>query len=80
MNADSMAGRRSDPNYSQISAYIPKELAIEFKVALTRNELSQIEALEMAVILFLEALESGQPLPKVQEWSDKRRKADQGGK
>lgn len=77
MNDLTMAGRRSDPNYSQVYAYIPKELVIEFKVALARNELSMAEALEQAVRLWLERMEKGLPLPEVQERVDQRRRSEE---
>jgi len=48
------ASRRADPDYSQVSGYVPKKLALEFKVACTRAELSQSEALEQAIALWIE--------------------------
>ncbi|MFB2975332.1 hypothetical protein [Microseira sp. BLCC-F43] len=49
-----MARRRDDPNYAQVSGYINKELAMRFKVACTAKEVSQTDALEEAVRLWLE--------------------------
>ncbi len=57
MNAkelDLMAGgKRDDPNYAQVSGYVPKKLALEFKIACTADEISQSEALEQAMTLWL---------------------------
>jgi hypothetical protein len=49
-----LATKRDDPNYSQVSGYIPKEIALRFKVACTEQEITQSEALEEAVLLWLE--------------------------
>lgn len=51
---NSVATKRSDPNYSQVSGYVPKELALRFRVACTAKEKSQSEVLEKALILWLE--------------------------
>lgn len=48
------ASRRADPGFSQVSGYVPKELALDFKVACTRAELSQSEALEQALALWIQ--------------------------
>jgi ParG len=49
-----VARRRDDPNYAQVSGYINKELAMRFKLACTAKEVSQTDALEEAVRLWLE--------------------------
>ena len=49
-----VASRRNDPNYAQVSGYITKELAMRFKIACTAKEVSQTDALEEAVRLWLE--------------------------
>ncbi|MBD1835370.1 hypothetical protein H6F61_22455 [Cyanobacteria bacterium FACHB-472] len=46
--------RRDDPNYSQVSGYISKDLALRFKIACTSKEITQSEALESAVARWLE--------------------------
>lgn len=46
-------GKRDDPNYSQVSGYIPKELALEFRIACTSGEVTQSDALEEAIKLWL---------------------------
>jgi hypothetical protein len=46
--------KRDDPNFAQVSGYIPKEKALEFKVICTRRQISQSEALEEAVDKWLE--------------------------
>lgn len=48
------AGRRTDPNYSQVSGYLPKDLVIRFKVTCTQKELSQTDALEQAIDVWLQ--------------------------
>jgi len=48
------ATRRADPAYAQVSGYLPKELVIRFKVVCTQQEISQTDALEKAIALWLE--------------------------
>ncbi len=48
-------GRRDDPNYSQVSGYINKGLVLKFKIACTQSEISQTDALEEAIALWLES-------------------------
>ncbi len=45
--------KRDDPNFTQVSGYIEKDKALEFKVACTRRQISQSEALEEAVAQWL---------------------------
>lgn len=47
------ANRRSDPDYSQVSGYVKKEVALQFKATCTLQEISQAEALEEALALWL---------------------------
>lgn len=49
-----VVNKRDDPNYSQVSGYIPKDLALRFKIACTSKEITQSEALEEAVERWLE--------------------------
>lgn len=51
----SLMGRRDDPNYSQVSGYINKGLVLKFKIACTQSEISQTDALEEAIALWLES-------------------------
>jgi hypothetical protein len=52
---DSMAGgKKDDPNYSQVSGHVPKELALKFKVACTTKEITISEGLEKAISDWLE--------------------------
>ncbi len=46
-------GRREDPNYAQVSGYINKDLVMQFKIACTASEISQTDALEEAIALWL---------------------------
>lgn len=55
-----VATKRGDPNYSQVSGYVPKELALRFRVACTAKEMSQSDALEKALMLWLEHNEQTQ--------------------
>lgn len=50
----SVVTKRDDPNYSQVSGYVPKDLARRFKIACTSKEISQSEALEEALQQWLE--------------------------
>lgn len=52
-----VVSKRDDPNYSQVSGYVAKALALRFKVACTAKELPRSEALEEAIALWLEKLE-----------------------
>jgi hypothetical protein len=49
--------KRDDPNYAQVSGYVPKELALRFKVLCTSEEMSQSEALEEAIALWMQRKE-----------------------
>jgi hypothetical protein len=60
-----VATKRSDPNYSQVSGYVPKELALRFRIACTAKEKSQSEVLEKALLLWLEQNEQT-PETKIQ--------------
>jgi hypothetical protein len=52
----SMAGgKRDDPNYLQVGGYVPRELGLQFKANCTLREMSQSEALEEAIQLWLNA-------------------------
>lgn len=48
-------GKRGDPNYSQVSGYINKDVALQFKIVCTAKEISQSEALEEAIAAWLKA-------------------------
>jgi hypothetical protein len=61
MNIEEMAAsRRADPNYVQISGHVPKNLALDFKVAMTRAEVNQSEAMEAAIALWVQQ-QQGKP-------------------
>jgi hypothetical protein len=53
------ASRRADPNYVQISGHVPKALALDFKVAMTRAEVNQSEAMEQALSLWVAQQQGG---------------------
>ncbi len=67
-----MVTKRDDPNYAQVSGYVPKDLARRFKIACTSKEISQSEALEEALDQWLE---KDNPSPtkkgKGDEWGDR---------
>lgn len=48
-----MGLRRNDPNFVQVSAYISKDVGLNFKAACTLKQVSQTEALEQALALWL---------------------------
>ncbi|MEM6426155.1 MAG: hypothetical protein AAF728_13505 [Cyanobacteria bacterium P01_D01_bin.128] len=48
-----MTNRRSDPNFVQVSGYLPKDLVLRFKQRLLLSDKSVQEGLEEAVSLFL---------------------------
>ncbi len=59
LGTDSMAGgKREDPEYSQVSGYIPKKLALKFKAACSMRETTQSDALEKAVEAWLKQSEN----------------------
>ena len=55
--------KRDDPNYAQVSGYIPKGLARKFKTLCTSEEISQSEALEVAVMMWLREKETSSEEP-----------------
>jgi hypothetical protein len=46
--------RRNNPDFAQLSAYIPKDAIKEFKLAYTDLEIPQADALEQAVRMWVE--------------------------
>ena len=52
-NKEMAASRRADPSYVQISGHVPKALALDFKVAMTRAEVNQSEAMEQALSMWV---------------------------
>ncbi len=63
MTKVSVVTKRDDPNYSQVSGYVPKDLARRFKIACTSKEISQSAALEEALEQWLEK-ENPSPVKK----------------
>ncbi len=54
MRSESMAAsRRADPDFAQVSGYVKKDVALKFKAECTMQEVSQAEALEEAIQLWL---------------------------
>lgn len=59
---ESMAGgKRENPKYAQVSGFIPKELALQFKATCMLQETTQSEALENAVRLWLAQVQAAAP-------------------
>lgn len=52
MYDDMAAVRRNNPNFAQVNGYIPKEMALQFKIACTAKEIGMTEGLEQAVSLW----------------------------
>jgi hypothetical protein len=48
------ANKREDKNYRQLCGYIPKDLALKFKLAYTSADLDQSEGMEAALRLWTE--------------------------
>jgi len=53
------ASRRADPDFLQVSGYIKKDVALRFKAACTMQEVSQAEAMEEALELWLQRKKQG---------------------
>ncbi|MBD2458804.1 hypothetical protein H6G80_32695 [Nostoc sp. FACHB-87] len=68
-NSD-VATRRDDPNFSQVSGYIPKEKALNFKIACTALQITQSDALDEAISLWLENHEQPSSTPKREKGKD----------
>ena len=61
LGIDQMAGgKREDPDYAQVSGYIPKKLALKFKAACTMQETTQSDALEKAIKAWLRQSEESE--------------------
>lgn len=58
---DLARSRRKDPNYIQVSVDLPKVLALKLKSVCVMNEVSQSEAVEEAVIAWLQS--KGEQVP-----------------
>ena len=48
-----MVAKKTDPGYAQIAGHVPKDLALQFRVALTQRELKLSDGLEAAIRLWL---------------------------
>lgn len=47
-------GKKDDPNYAQVSGHVPKPVALKFKATCTMKEITISEALEQAILDWLE--------------------------
>jgi hypothetical protein len=53
-SAPMAGGKKDDPNYSQVSGHVPKELALKFRIACTAKEITISDGLERALQIWLE--------------------------
>ena len=56
--ATDIANRRFNPAFSKVLGFVPKRLAMRFKIACARLEIKQTDGIEKAVTLWLEHLEA----------------------
>lgn len=49
-------GKREDPKYAQVSGFVPKDLALKFKVTCTMQETTHSESIEAALRLWLDQI------------------------
>lgn len=61
-----MVDKRRSPNFSQITGYVPKPLATEFRVACTRLDASQSDVIEKLIRQWLEELNQEKLAPNDQ--------------
>ena len=52
-----MAGKRNDPNYNQMTAYVPKKLSVKFKTLLASLELEQSEVISSLIAKWVQEQE-----------------------
>lgn len=62
MNSELMAAsKRHDPDYSQVSGYIPKDVALTFKSICVAKEVSISEALEQMIREWIQQQQNPSP-------------------
>lgn len=61
---NNVATRRDDPNFAQVSGYIPKDKALSFKIACTALQITQSDALDEAISLWLAKHEQPDSAPR----------------
>ena len=59
-----VVNKRNDPNYTQISGHIPKDLARKFKAEVAMSEVDHSEAIEESVREWLEKRQRQQANPE----------------
>lgn len=57
-----MSSRRADPNFLQVSGYIPTELAFQFNVWCASSQVTKAKGLEQAIKLLIQQ----SPRPKIE--------------
>jgi hypothetical protein len=62
-----LTARRNNPDYSQVTGLIPKELAHRFRVYCVENEILLTEALEIAIQEFLDKRQNENSLPEAKK-------------
>jgi hypothetical protein len=55
---ENIRGKRGDPNYKLISAYIPKEIALKFKTICAATEMDQSQAMEEMITIWIQEKQS----------------------
>jgi hypothetical protein len=66
-------GKRNNPDYSQVTALVPKALAQRLRIFCVENEMQITEAVEIAIEEFLDRR---QPLPQKETPSRGTKKTD----
>lgn len=52
-----MVAKSKNPNYNQMTAYVPKDIAVKFKTLLASRELEQSEVITSLIIKWIEEQE-----------------------
>lgn len=59
-----MATKRNDPDYEQVSGYIHKDLALQFRILCATERITQSDLLEEALRLLVESKSKTGPDPE----------------
>jgi len=61
---DLMATKRNDPDYEQVSGYVHKDLALQFRIICATERITQSELLEEALKILIETKDKANRLPQ----------------
>src|SRR3712207_7804502 len=50
-------GKRNNPNYNQMTAYVPKDISVKFKTLCTAKQLEQSEVITSLIVRWIEEQE-----------------------